>query len=210
MTSDGRLDGHPILPGLPFAWCKRCHGLIVLDDDGLAGLHLTACGRFCTLSPYPEQAQTCSGWCTRCRTIVTGCAGDPDRPCGRRLCGECGVHKIGEHMHRAFCCNDRPLARMAWNWTEVTCGGCWAVAPRGELAAALAIRSLRRSLRAIDLDPDAAKLVCADGEARLSVPRPGADLFIRAEGERPRALLAIARDVRRLRRADASTAAVAL
>lgn len=128
-----------ILDGLPFAWCNRCDQVIVLDD-GLASPHTVPCGLHCELSPYPEGAYVCNGWCERCRRIVTGCAGDPDKPCGKTGCGECGVH-IDESAvtgkdgggFRAACHGERALARFAWSWSRVTCDGCLARRPAAEV-----------------------------------------------------------------------------
>jgi hypothetical protein len=135
------MDGEVILDGLPFAHCERCRQIIVLDDDGLAKTHTTPCGAYCELSPYGEDARTCDGWCERCRTIVTGCAGDPDKPCGTPGCQECGVHidesaVTGEMSPgtRAACRGNRAISRFAWTWKRVTCGGCLARQPAAIVA----------------------------------------------------------------------------
>lgn len=119
------VDGTPYVEGVPFAECNRCGNVVVLDPhDGLANYHRVACGRPCELAPYSEGETPCGGWCLRCRTILTGCKGDPDAPCGTPGCPECGVHAFDGLG--AVCRNARTggAVRFAWTWDRVTCGGC--------------------------------------------------------------------------------------
>ena len=130
------VDGTPYVEGVPFAECKRCHNVVVLDPhDGLANYHRVACGKPCDLAPYGEGETPCDGWCFRCRTILTGCKGDPDAPCGAAGCPECGVH--ASDGGRAVCGNERrgTAVRFAWVWSRVTCKGCH------HMRAFLAVRS---------------------------------------------------------------------
>lgn len=126
------MDGKVIIEGLPFATCNRCGQLIVLGDDGLVcGEHAVPCGAICELSAGGDTHNTCSGWCDRCRTVITGCSGDPDRPCGRNGCEECGVHIDASEvdgtdyfLNKSACGLNRSISRFAWTWARVTCGGC--------------------------------------------------------------------------------------
>lgn len=130
-------DGEVVIEGLPFAWCSRCCSLVVLGDDGLLrGEHLVPCGRVCDLSAGGDAHRVCNGWCDECRAIVTGCAGDYERPCGVQGCGECGVHVDASQLDGdpskvgvAACVNARSSALFAWVWERVTCCGC--IARRG-------------------------------------------------------------------------------
>lgn len=188
-------DGRVMLGGLPFAICDACEQVIVLDDDRLAGRHVVPCGRPCRLSPDVGNLPTCGGGCTRCWKAWTGCDSDPDRPCGRRGCHRCGRHKAAEFLGRAVCNREPPTTRFAWSWADVTCGLCLALAPAGERGAALAVRSVRRSLAALSVPPESADLRHADGEAVLRVS--GVRGFtLRAAGPRRPALLTVAAGLR--------------
>lgn len=118
-------DAAPFVPWLPFGRCAHCDGVVV-TEGGFVGPHLTPCGAHCTLAPTPDHGRTCSGWCSACRTARTGCAGDPDRPCGRPGCPECGVHYVFEDHGPSWPgrLHGRPSCRVAWTWDRVTCGEC--------------------------------------------------------------------------------------
>lgn len=106
-----------------FSPCERCGTLCGRDPDGLEVRHVLPCGRECELTAPSDfsSSQTCSGWCSQCRYIATGCHG-LSHPCGTPGCTQCGTH--ASDNHGVICGWQPPHCRVAWTWDKVTCAKC--------------------------------------------------------------------------------------